>query len=358
MRHDELMNEQLLRVAIIGYGIGGEVFHAPLVAATPGMQVGYVITSSEARAADVRSKYDGATVLASADELWARVDDIDLVVVTSPNRAHAPQALAAIAAGLPVVVDKPFAIDVAQAQSVLAAAATANVPITVFQNRRWDGDFRTITRLLRDGALGNVTRFESRFERWRPTPKGGWREIGGTDEAGGLLYDLGAHLIDQALQLFGAVSTVYCEMDRRRAGVSTDDDTFVALNHANGVRSHVFMSAVASNLAPRFRVLGDRAAYVKYGLDVQEDALRDGRRPDLEKAWGAEEQSRWGNLGTPGDEQLAPTEPGTYQHFYAAVGAALRGEGDLPVDPRDAIEGLRIIAAAQRSHRENVVVAL
>lgn len=347
-----------LRVAIVGYGIGGAVFHAPLVAATPGMTVSHVVTSSPERAADVRSRYEGARVLASAEELWSRADDVDLVVIASPNRAHAPQALAAIACGLPVVVDKPFAVDVAQAQSVVDAAAAANVPLTVFQNRRWDGDFRTVARLLRDGTLGDVARFESRFERWRPTPKGGWRELGGADDAGGLLYDLGAHLIDQAMQLFGAVTDVYCEMDRRRVGVSTDDDTFVALNHASGVRSHLFMSAVASNLGARFRVLGNRAAYVKYGLDGQEDALRDGRRPDLENDWGVEEKSRWGSVGTPGDEQPLATEPGAYQRFYAAVGAALRGEGDQPVDPRDSIEGLRIIAAAQRAHREHAVVAL
>jgi predicted dehydrogenase len=352
------MAEQPLRVAIIGYGMGGEVFHAPLVAATEDMEVSYVVTGNEQRAAAAQARYPAVTVVANPDELWRHGDVIDLVVVTSPNRAHVPQALAAIGAGLPVVVDKPFAVDVEQAQSVLDAATSAGVAVTVFQNRRWDGDFLTLRKLLDDGALGSVTRFESRFERWRPTPKGGWRETGGADEAAGLLYDLGAHLIDQALQLFGPVTTVYCEADQRRAGVSSDDDTFIALTHAGGVRSHLWVSAVASDLAPRMRVLGDRASYVKFGLDVQEAALREGRRPDLETDWGVEEKSQWGLVGTPDDLAPAPTEPGSYQQFYATVARALRGEAAMPVDPRDSIEGLRIIAAAQRSHREGIVVPL
>lgn len=352
------MGEDELRVAIIGYGLGGEVFHAPLVTATPGMRVSHVVTGNADRAVAAKRAYEGVTVVSSSDDLWALAGDIDLVVVTSPNRAHAPQALAAISAGLPVVVDKPFAVDVVTAQAVIDAAADAGVLLTVFQNRRWDGDFLTVRHLLDDGTLGAVTRFESRFERWRPSPKGGWREIGGAEDAGGLLYDLGAHLIDQALQLFGPVTHVYAEADRRRAGVVTDDDTFVALTHASGVRSHLFMSAVASHLGPRFRVLGDRAAYVKYGLDVQEEALREGQRPDRVAGWGSEDESRWGVVGTADDVKPAPTLSGAYQRFYAAVASALHGEGAMPVDPRDAVEGLRIIEAAQRSSREQAVVAL
>jgi predicted dehydrogenase len=347
-----------LRVAVIGFGMGGAVFHAPLVAASPGMAVSFVVTGNAERAEQARAGYDGVVVVPTAEEVFSRADDVDLVVVTAPNREHAPLALSAIEAGLPVVVDKPFAADVDQATKVVAAAAAANVPLTVFQNRRFDGDFLTLQRLLTAGDLGAVTRFESRFERWRPTPKGGWRESGGADEAGGLLYDLGAHLIDQALVAFGPVASVYCEMNARRPGVSADDDTFVALSHVSGVRSHLWVSALASDLAPRLRVLGDRNSYVKYGLDVQEDALRAGRRPDTEADWGVETPEQWGVVGTPGEIRRVATEPGAYQRFYAAVARALRGGGELPVDPRDSIDGLRIIAAAQRSHRERAVVVL
>ncbi len=345
----------VIKVAVIGYGLGGEVFHAPLVAATPGMQVAFVVTGNEQRARAAHERY-GAQVVADVEALWQRRDDLDLVVVTSPNRFHVAHALGAIRAGLPVVVDKPFAPDVAQAEAVVAAAADAGVLLSVFQNRRWDGDFLTARSLIESGRLGDVTRFESRFERWRPMPKGGWRESGAVEDAGGLLYDLGAHLIDQALVLFGPVAHVYAEVDERRAGVDADDDVFVSLTHVSGVRSGLWMSAVASDIAPRLRVLGTEAAYVKYGLDPQEAALAAGRRPDLEANWGSEAPARWGTLGVPGEAQPLETQPGAYQRYYAAVGAALRGEGAMPVDPRDSVEGLRVIAAARRSHRERTVV--
>jgi predicted dehydrogenase len=154
------------------------------------------------------------------------------------------------------------------------------------------------------------------------------------------------------------VTQVYAEVDRRRASIEVDDDVFVALSHASGVRSHLWCSAVASNLGPRLRVLGDRAAYVKYGLDVQEDALRQGRRPDGDQPWGAEAEAQWGTLGVGDDASAVATEPGAYQEFYAGVARALRGEAELPVDPRDSIEGLRIIDAARRSHEERRVIEL
>lgn len=347
-----------LRVAVVGFGLAGAVFHAPLIAATPGMRVAAVVTGNEERAADARRGYDGVRVFSTSEELFAQAGDVDLVVVAAPNRQHAPLARIAIEHGLPVVVDKPFAVSSAEGQSVLDAATAAGVPLTVFQNRRWDGDFRTLRRLLDEGVLGTVSRFESRFERWRPVPKGGWRESGSPQEAGGLLFDLGPHLIDQALQLFGPVTHVYAEVDRRRASVATDDDVFVALTHASGVRSHLWASAVASQLGPRLRVLGDRAAYVKHGLDVQEDALRGGRRPDLEDNWGAETQAQWGSVGVGGEMSEVATEPGAYQEFYAAVAAALRDGTPMPVDPRDSLQGLRIIEAARESGERGTVVSL
>jgi scyllo-inositol 2-dehydrogenase (NADP+) len=352
------MTDQPLRVAVLGYGLAGAVFHAPLIAATAGLAVSVVVTGNPDRAAQARREHDGVTVVETADDVWKRADDIDLVVVAAPNRVHASLAHAAIDRGLPVVVDKPFAVTVEEAQSVIDAAAKADVALTVFQNRRWDGDFLTLRRLLAEGALGSVHRFESRFERWRPVPKGGWRESGTPADAGGLLFDLGAHLIDQALVLFGPATHVYAEVDRRRPTVETDDDVFVALTHASGVRSHLWASAIASDLGPRLRVLGDRAAYVKYGLDPQEDALRAGRRPDLEADWGTEDPAQSGTLGVVGDNGPVATEPGAYQRFYAAVEAAVRSGATMPVDPGDSVETLRIIQAARRSSVEATVISL
>jgi predicted dehydrogenase len=351
-----MTNQQ--RVAIVGYGLAGSVFHAPLVAATEGLALTAVVTSNPGRAQQARTSFEGVEIYPSVDALWAAAHDIDLVVVATPNRDHAPLAHAAISAGIAVVVDKPFAVTVGEAESVIEAAAARGVLLSVFQNRRWDGDFLTLQRLLAEGALGDVTRFESRFERWRPAPKSGWRESGSISDAGGLLFDLGAHLIDQALQLFGPVMQVYAEVDRRRLGVQSDDDVFIALTHAGGVRSELWCSAVASDLGPRLRVLGTRAAYVKYGLDVQEDALRRGSRPDLDAAWGVESPDQWGTLGVPGETSAVATEPGAYQRYYEGIAAALRGEGPAPVDPRDSVEGLRIIEAARRSDDERRVVSL
>jgi scyllo-inositol 2-dehydrogenase (NADP+) len=347
-----------LRVAIVGYGLAGSVFHAPLIAATPGMRVSAVVTSNAERAEKARQTYDGVEVFGAVDSLLTRPTDFDLIVVATPNRMHAPTALAAIDAGIAVVVDKPFAVSAAEGESLIEAAAARGVPLSVYQNRRWDGDFLTLRRLLDEGALGEVTRYESRFERWRPVAGAGWRESGSPSDAGGLLFDLGPHLIDQALLLFGPVTHVYAEVDRRRAGVQADDDVFVALTHASGVRSQLWCSAIASDLGPRMRVLGTRSAYVKYGLDVQEDALRRGGRPDRDEAWGIENEASYGTLGVVGEATPIATEPGAYQRYYEGVAAALRGEGELPVDPRDSVEGLRIIEAARQSQEQGQVVAL
>ena len=225
--------------------------------------------------------------------------------------------------------------------------------LTVFQNRRWDGDFLTVRRLLSEDALGRVLRFESRFERWRPEVGTGWRER--ADGAGGLLFDLGSHLVDQAVQLFGPVQAVYAELELRRPGAEVDDDDFVALEHAGGVRSHLWMSSVAAQAAPRFRVLGDRAAFTKHGLDVQEDALRAGRSP-TEPDWGEEPEDRWGRLGAGEELRAVPTEPGNYGAFYEAVAASLRQGGPPPVEPIDAVEVLEVLEAASRSSLERKVV--
>ena len=346
-----------LRAGIVGYGLAGSVFHAPLIAATPALALVAVVTGDATRADQARATYDGVGVFATAAEMVAKAE-LDLVVVAAPNREHARLARAAIDAGIAVVVDKPFAVTSTEAQSVLDAARARGVMLSVFQNRRFDGDFLTVQRLLGEGALGTVTRFESRFERWRPVPKGGWRESGDSADAGGLLFDLGAHLVDQALVLFGPVTHVYAEVDCRRPNVQVDDDVFVALTHASGVRSHLWCSAVASNRGPRMRVLGDHAAYVKYGLDGQEDALRRGGRPDRDPAWGMENEAVWGTLGVDADSSAVPTEPGAYQRYYAAVADALRTGTPPPVDPADAVTVLRVIEAARLAHHERRVVAV
>lgn len=218
--------------------------------------------------------------------------------------------------------------------------------LAVFHNRRWDGDMLTVQRLLSEGALGEVLRFESRFERWRPERAAdAWRERADPAEAGGILFDLGSHLVDQALVLFGPADDVYAEVDRRRPGALVGDDVFIALRHASGVRSHLWMSHLAAQPGPRMRVLGTEAAYVKWGLDPQEEALRAGARPG-DTGWGREPRESWGLLGAGEEARPVETEAGAYQCFYEGVAAALREDKPAPVTAEEAIAGLEILEAA------------
>lgn len=251
-----------------------------------------MVTAQPERQDQVRRDHPGADVVDRVEDLWAQPERLDLVVVATPNRSPVPLATAAVQAGLPVVVDKPLATTAAKGQVLVELAAARGVPPTVLQNRRWDSDFRTAQRLVAEGALGEVLRLESRYERWQPVPDTGWPDHDDPAEAGGLLYDLGSHLVDQAVRLFGPATEVYAELDRRRAGARVDDDAFVALHHAGGARSHVWTSAVAAESGPRLRLLGSRGAFVIFGMDSQEDALLAGRRPDG-RDWGREPTERW-----------------------------------------------------------------
>jgi predicted dehydrogenase len=346
-----------LRVGLLGYGIAGRVFHAPLIAACPGLALAAVVTRSPERRAALHSTHPDAVALDTPDELWARASDLDLVVVATPNRSHVSLAQAALRAGLPVVVDKPLAGSAAEARALIADARARNLLLTVFQNRRWDGDFLTVRKLLAEGALGAVRRFESRFERWAPTPRPGWRESDDPADAGGLLVDLGAHLVDQALQLFGPVRTVYAELDRRRPGVVVDDDAFVALTHVSGTRSHLWMSKAAAQHGPRFRVLGERAAFTKHGLDGQEPAMAAGEVPGS-PGFGQEPPERWGLAGEEGAARPIATEAGCYLRFYEAVAAAVRDGAPVPVDPEEAAAALDIIEAARASAERGQIIVL
>ena len=346
-----------VRVGLVGYGLAGESFHAPFIASTRGMRLDAIVTRDAERRARAAREHPRARLVDDVDALLADADALDLVVVASPNRTHVPVAQAALEAGLHVVVDKPVAPTATEARALVRQARERGRMLTVFQNRRWDGDFLTLRDLLAKGALGDVMRFETRFERWRPQPKAGWKEQADPAEGGGILLDLGTHLVDQACVLFGPVTHVYAELDRRRPGVAVEDDAFVALTHASGTHTHAWLSAVAAQGGPRFRVLGTQAAWVKHGLDVQEDALRAGQRP-RDESWGREPEARWGRLGT--DESSTPVETraGDYRPFYRGVVQAVREGAPPPVDPTDAVRVLELLelarVAAQEGHRVEV----
>lgn len=348
------------RVVLVGYGFGGSVFHAPCIAVTPGLELAAIVTADPVRRAAAAERWPGVELLPSFDVVEAAPHRYDLVVVSTANRTHRPLAERALRAGLHVVLDKPVTATVDDARALAGVAAATDRLLVPFHNRRLDGDFRTVRRLLDEGALGRVLRFESRYERWRPeasNPRSPWKEDPAPDAAGGILYDLGVHLIDQALVLFGRPARVAAEIDVRRQAARTDDDVFVALEYPGGLRVHLWASLLAADLGPRFRVLGTDAAFVKYGMDPQEDALRAGHLP-IGAGWGEDPEFQWGRLGTPGTTAAVVTEPGAYPDFYAGVVAALAGEGDPPVAVADAIAGLEVVAAARRAAATGAVVPL
>jgi scyllo-inositol 2-dehydrogenase (NADP+) len=347
-----------LRAAVIGYGLAGATFHAPLIAATDGLSVATIVTRDRRRREQALRDNPGVGVVASVDELWERAGEHDLAVIAAANDAHASLASRAADAGLPAVVDKPLAPTAAEARAVVEHAEARGVLLTVFHNRRWDSDYLTLRRLLANGKLGAIARLESRFERWRPQPRpGAWREAASPAEGGGVLLDLGTHLVDQALQLLGPATHVYGEVEHRR-GAAGDDDAFVALQHASGGHSHLSMSAVAAAPGPRLRVLGTRAAYVVAEVDGQEEALRSGRRPDDPDPWGVEPESRWGRLVKGDESEPVAGEPGDWPSFYAALVQALAKGAPPPVDPRDAVATLEVLDAARRSAAEGHSIEL
>jgi predicted dehydrogenase len=345
-----------LRVGLIGFGLAGSAFHAPLIAAVPELRLASIVTANPERGERARRAFPDARVLPDADALFAAADSHEMVVVASPNRFHVSHGLAALEAGLHLVVDKPVAARSADARRLAAAATAGGLVAAAFHNRRWDGDALTVRRLLDEGRLGELLRFESRFERWRPEVDAArWRERPAPEDAGGVLFDLGSHLVDQALWLLGPPARVYAEVARRRRGAQVDDDVFLALEHSGGTEAHLWMSHVTAQPGPRLRLLGSRAAYVKYGLDGQEAALRAGQRPDS-PGFGSEPRERWGKLGTEGSAEPLETEPGRYLAFYEGMVAAIREGSPPPVSLSDAIAGLELIEAARESAERGAVV--
>jgi predicted dehydrogenase len=339
----------VIRVGLAGFGLAGRVFHAPLIDAVDGLALSVVVTSDAGRAEQARAAYPDARVVAGVDEAWAQ---LDVLVVAAPNRAHAPLALEAGARDVPVVIDKPFAATADDAQRVLDAGGR----VTVFQNRRWDGDFLTVARLVRDGTLGRVVRFDSRFERFRPDVAAGWRELGAPEEGGGQLFDLGAHLVDQAIVLFGRPTRVYAEVTAQRPGAEVDDDAFVALEHPGGVRSHLWMGVLAPVPGPRMTVSGLGGGFSCEGLDPQEAQLAGTLRPGDD---GYGERPEPGRLvAADGAVQQVAIDRGRYEDFYAGVRAWLEDGAAAPVDARDSLAGLRVLEAARRSAATHDVIDL
>jgi predicted dehydrogenase len=321
------------RIGLAGYGFGGRIFHAPLIASAAGAELAGVVTRSADRRAQLSEDHPGVLAFESLADLKAA--GAEAVAISTPMDTHMPLVHEAIGLGLHVVCDKPFAPDAAQARAAVEAAESAGVLLTVYQNRRWDSDFLTVKRLVSDGTLGDVTLFDSAFERFSgdPVPPSG----------GGILRDFGSHLIDQALQLWGPVRSLYGEVG------DGDERFFAVLSHEGGMTSHLSGDWVQGHPAPRFRVRGTKGAYSVYGMESQEPELIDGKSPATTRPWGVEPASRWGLLDRDGTSEPVESERGAWDTYYPAFAAAVRGEGPVPVDPRDAIASLTVLDAIRES---------
>ena len=346
-------------VAVIGYGLAGQVFHAPLVAAAPDLEVRAIVTANPERRDRAGRDFPDARLLATTDELWNSTAGIGLVVVATPNHLHAPQAIRALELGLAVVVDKPIALSTVEAGTMLVAAARTRGLLAVFQNRRWDSDFLLLRETLERDLLGGLFRIESRFERFRPEVNSkSWREETSPEAGGGLLLDLGAHLIDQVHVLLGRPQGVYAEIAAARPGAVADDDCFLALEFTGGARAHLWMSTLAPSIGPRWRVWGSREAIEIWGLDPQEAYIVAGGRPG-DAGYGLPNGSQRALLtrgGEAGPGHEVPLPAGRYGDFYAGVAAAIRGEAAVPVPAQAGWDVLAVVEAARKSAATGTVV--
>ena len=329
-----------VRVGLIGYGFASQTFHAPLIAGVPGLQLAAVSSRDPAK---VRADWPALPVHADPLELIAR-PDIDLVVVPTPNDTHDALARAALLAGKHVVVDKPFTVTLAQAQALTRLAGEQQRVLSVFHNRRWDGDFLTLQQLLRSGTLGRIVHLASHFDRYRPEVRARWRETPGPGS--GLWFDLGPHLLDQTLRLLGWPQGIQLDRAALRDGAQTDDWFHAQLRY-DGLRVTLQASTLAAAAGPRFAVHGTRGSWVKQGLDTQEDALRAGARPGWPPppGWGADPGPAV--LTVPNGEALVSTPtallPGRYGDYYAALRDAIVIGAPNPVPADQALQVMALI---------------
>lgn len=338
-----------IATALIGFGVAARYLHAPIINAVPGLALTGIVSS---RQDEIAALHPDVRCVSTA-EIFADAA-IELVVIATPNDSHATLARAALAAGKHVVIDKPFALDPHEGEALIAAAGAAGRVLSVYHNRRWDADFLTVRRLLDEGILGDIRLAELRWDRFRPEPKGGWREEAGAGS--GVLADLGPHLIDQALLLFGSPDAVMADIQAQRQDARADDYFELTLQYP-AMRAILSASCLIAAPRPRFALHGTHGSFVKYGIDPQEAILRAGGSPS-DPGYG--EDSAGGGLLAIGDTApvTVPSKRGDWRCFYAGMASAIRDGAPPPVPAEDALAGLRIIAAARESAASGRVIPL
>ena len=349
-----------LSVVVVGYGFGGRVFHAPLVAVTPGLSLDAIVTGDPMRREQAQADHPGVTIYATAEEAWSAGHD--LAAISTANVTHVPFASTALASGLHVVLDKPIAATAEQATELAERAIAADRLLIPFQNRRWDSDIRTAQRVAASGTLGTLHRFESRITKMRVVPKVGWRGSATPEDMGGMLYDLGVHAVDQAMALMGPVVSVGCWARSVRDGDPTDDDTTLVLTHESGAISVLTVGQAHAFSEPRMLLLGTRGGLRIDPADDQEPDMLAGLSP-ASPQWGVRRPGTEGWLRTFDDdsvmtEERVVLERGAWPDFYMGVERAVRGVGPVPVPISDAIADARVLDAARLSASSGTVVPL
>jgi len=340
----------MIRVALIGYGYAARTFHAPLIRATPGLDL---VAISSSRPERVHADLPGIPVVASVDDACA-LPSVELVVIATPNDTHAPIATSALAAGKHVVLEKPIAPSLDEARALALLAERTQRVLATFQNRRWDGDFLAVADLLADGVLGEVSHFESHFDRYRPLVRDRWRERAGV--GAGLWYDLGPHLVDQALRLFGLPDRVSASLAAQREGAQSDDWAHAILEYRR-LRVILHTSVLVAARVPRFIVHGRAGSWIKYGVDAQERLLIAALTAD---GGGSADDGEEAVLvdGVSGTKREGPIAHGDYRQFYQQVRDAVLGLGSNPVPPAQVIPVIAVVEAAIRSSAEGRAIAL
>jgi len=340
-----------INVGLIGFGLAGRAFHAPVISAVPGLRLAAILQRTGAAAAEA---YPNARVVRTLDELLA-LSEIRLIVIATPNETHYPLAHQCLAAGRDVLVDKPFTTTMAEALDLVQFAKKCRRLLTVYQSRRYDGDFQGILRLAAEGALGRIVRFETHYDRFRPNLKpNAWRER--QAPGAGILFDIGPHLIDHAFQLFGLPIAITADVRNERGGPA--DDAFdLLLHYPNNVRAALGSSILAAAPRTRFVVLGDKAAFTKNPFDPQEIRLRFGNVPK-EGPWGAEPEENWGVLtqinsdGTPTHRRIPPAAT-DYRDFYANLRDVLQGRAEPAVTHRQMLDIMQALDLARQSSNQH-----
>jgi scyllo-inositol 2-dehydrogenase (NADP+) len=343
-----------IRAGVIGFGVAGRIFHAAVVDAVPGLELACIVQRHGDEAAEA---HPGVTIYRDAQQAF---DDpsIQLIIIATPNDIHYDLVRRALEAGKHVVVDKPFTIDSADAAHLVELGRKQHLLVSAYQNRRWDGDFLTVKEILESGALGRLVSYESHFDRWRPVRKPqSWREAG--TPGGGLLWDLGPHLMDQAIQLFGLPYAIFADVRVEREGGITVDAFDIRLYYPTISSVLLRVTNLSIVPGPRFNLNGDRGNFLKYGLDPQEDLLKAGQRFES-PTWGTEPAKNWGILTTEDEGSVVsrpvPTQAGDYRGYYANIRDAILGTQPLAVTPEQATQVIRLLELAQESSDKRTAV--